>query len=160
MELRPGILDDLGLVAALDWQLKDFAKRTGIRCKFFPPVEDISLDADLSTALFRIVQEALTNAARHSGASEVRVRLRADADAVTLDVEDNGKGISEKKILSSRSLGLLGMRERVQMFGGRIAMTGTPGRGTKVTVEIPPVEEAKKSKMRKETTDDPSDHRR
>ena len=90
MELRPGILDDLGLVAALEWQLNDFEKRTGIRCEFFPPVEDISFDADLSTALFRIVQEALTNVARHSGATEVRVRLRADADSSTLEVEDNG----------------------------------------------------------------------
>ena len=143
MELRPGVLDDLGLVAALEWQLKDFEKRTGIRCEFFPPVEDISLDADLSTALFRIFQEALTNVARHSGATEVRVRLRADADSSTLEVEDNGKGIEKEKILSSKSLGLLGMRERAQMFGGRITVTGTPGIGTKVTVEIPPVEKRK-----------------
>jgi len=138
MELRPGVLDDLGLVAALEWQLKDFEKRTGIRCEFFPPEEDIGFDADLSTALFRIFQEALTNVARHSGATEVRVRLRADADSSTLEVEDNGKGIGKKKALSSKSLGLLGMRERAQMFGGRITVTGTPGTGTKVTVEIPP----------------------
>ncbi len=143
MELRPGVLDDLGLVAALEWQLKDFEKRTGIRCEFFPPVEDISLDADLSTALFRIFQEALTNVARHSGATEVCVRLRADADSSALEVEDNGKGIEKEKILSSKSLGLLGMRERTQMFGGRITVTGTPGIGTKVTVEIPPVEKRK-----------------
>ncbi|HEY5496770.1 MAG TPA: PAS domain-containing sensor histidine kinase, partial [Syntrophales bacterium] len=143
MELRPGVLDDLGLVAALEWQLKDFEKRTGIRCEFFPPVEDISLDADLSTALFRIFQEALTNVARHSGATEVRVRLRADADSPVLEVENNGKGIEKEKILSSKSLGLLGMRERAQMFGGRITVTGTPGIGTKVTVEIPPVEKRK-----------------
>jgi PAS domain S-box-containing protein len=138
MELRPGVLDDLGLVAALEWQLKDFEKRTGIRCEFFPPVEDISFDADISTALFRIFQEALTNVARHSGATEVRVRLRMEADSSTLEVEDNGKGIEKEKALSSKSLGLLGMRERAQMFGGRITVTGTPGTGTKVTVEIPP----------------------
>jgi signal transduction histidine kinase len=143
MELRPGVLDDLGLVAALEWQLKDFEKRNGIRCEFFPPVEDISLDADLSTALFRIFQEALTNVARHAAATEVRVRLRADADSSTLEMEDNGKGIKKEKILSSKSLGLLGMRERAQIFGGRITVTGTPGRGTKVTVEIPPVEKRK-----------------
>jgi signal transduction histidine kinase len=143
MELRPGVLDDLGLVAALEWQLKDFEKRTGIRCEFFPPVEDISLDADLSTALFRIFQEALTNVARHSGATEVRVRLRADADSPVLEVEDNGKGIEKEKTLSSKSLGLLGMRERAQIFGGLITVTGTPGIGTKVTVEIPPVEKRK-----------------
>ena len=160
MELRPGILDDLGLIAALEWQLKDFEKRTGIRCEFFPPVEDISLDADLSTALFRIFQEALTNVARHSGATEVRVRLRADADSSTLEVEDNGKGIEKEKTLSSKSLGLLGMRERAQMFGGRITVTGTPGIGTKVTVEIPTVEKRKWIGIRKETPDDQSDYRR
>jgi PAS domain S-box-containing protein len=143
MELRPGILDDLGLVAALEWQLKDFEKRTGIRCEFFPPGEDISLNADLSTALFRIFQEALTNVARHSGATEVRVRLRADADSPVLAVENNGKSIEKEKILSKESLGLLGMRERAQMFGGRITVTGTPGTGTTVTVEIPPVEKRK-----------------
>jgi signal transduction histidine kinase len=140
MELRPGVLDDLGLVAALEWQLKDFEKRTGIRSEFFPPVEEISFDADLSTALFRIFQEALTNVARHSGATEVRVRMDVEADSSTLEVEDNGKGIEKEKTLSSKSIGLLGMRERVQMFGGRFTVTGTPGKGTKVTVEIPPVE--------------------
>jgi len=138
MELRPGILDDLGLVAALEWQLKDFEKRSGIRSEFFPPVEDISLDADLSTALFRIFQEALTNVVRHSGATAVRVRLRADADSSTLEVEDNGKGIEKEKLLSLESLGLLGMRERAQMFGGRVTVTGTPGIGTTVVVEISP----------------------
>ena len=143
MELRPGVLDDLGLVAALEWQLKDFQKRTGIRCEFLPPVEDINLDADLSTTFFRIFQEALTNVARHSGATEVHVRLRADADSTSLEVEDNGKGIEKEKTLSTKSLGLLGMKERVQIFGGRITVTGTPGTGTTVTVDIPPVEKRK-----------------
>jgi PAS domain S-box-containing protein len=137
MELRPSVLDDLGLVAAMEWQLKDFQKRTGMRCEFFLPAENISLDADLSTGLFRIFQEALTNVARHSDATEVYVRLHSEAGSSTLEVEDNGKGIEEEKILSSRSLGLLGMRERALMFGGRITVTGTPGIGTTVTVEIP-----------------------
>ena len=146
MELRPGILDDLGLVAALEWQLKDFEKRSGIRSEFFPPVEDISLDADLSTALFRIFQEALTNVARHSGATEVHVRFHADADSSTLEVEDNGKGIEKEKLLSLESLGLLGMRERAQMFGGRVTVTGTPGIGTTVVVEISPVEKRQRDR--------------
>jgi len=140
MELRPGVLDDLGLVAALEWQLNDFEKRTGIRCEWISSVKYIDMDADLSTALFRIVQEALTNVARHSGATEARVHLRADTDCFILEVEDNGKGIEKKKTMSSKSLGLLGMGERALMFGGRITVTGTPGTGTKVTVEIPPVE--------------------
>ena len=149
MELRPGILDDLGLVAALEWQLKDFEKRTGIRCEFFPPGEDISFDADLSTALFRIFQETLTNVARHSGATEVHVRFHADADSSTLEVEDNGKGIEKEKTLSSKSLGFLGMRERVQTFGGRLTVTGPPGTGTTVAVEIPPVEKRKMDRDQK-----------
>jgi PAS domain S-box-containing protein len=143
MELRPGVLDDLGLVAALEWQLKDFEKRTGIRCDFFPPGDDINLNADLSTALFRIFQEALTNVARHSGAREVCVHLSADADSSTLEVEDNGKGIEKEQTLSSKSLGILGMRERAQMFGGCVTVTGTPGRGTIVTVKIPSVDKRK-----------------
>lgn len=140
MELRPGVLDDLGLIAAMEWQLNDFEKRTGIRCEWISSVEYIDMDADLSTALFRIVQEALTNVARHSGATEARVHLRADADCFILEVEDNGKGIEKEKTMSSKSLGLLGMGERALMFGGRITVTGTPGTGTKVTVDIPPVE--------------------
>jgi PAS domain S-box-containing protein len=148
MELRPGVLDDLGLVAALEWQLKDFENRSGIPCEFIPPVEDIILDADVSTALFRIVQEALTNVVRHSGATEVRVRLSGDADSATLEVEDNGKGIEKEKLLGKASLGLLGMRERVQIFGGHISVTGTSGKGTKLTVEIPPVEKRKMDRNR------------
>ncbi|MBW2557900.1 MAG: PAS domain S-box protein [Deltaproteobacteria bacterium] len=143
MELRPGVLDDLGLVAALEWLLGDFQKRTGIRCEWISSVEYIELDADLSTALFRIVQEALTNVARHSGATEVRVRLHADADSSTLEVEDNGRGMEKEKAMSSKSLGLLGMRERALIFGGRILVTGAPRTGTTVTVEIPPAEKRK-----------------
>jgi PAS domain S-box-containing protein len=143
MELRPGVLDDLGLAAALEWQLKDFEKRTGIRCELFSPGEDISLNADLSTALFRIFQEAMINVVRHSAATEVCVRLRANADSFTLEVEDNGTGIEKEKILGSKSLGLLGMRERAEMFGGHITVTGAPGRGTTVTVEIPLIEKRK-----------------
>jgi signal transduction histidine kinase len=143
MELRPGVLDDLGLVAALEWQIKDFEKRTGIHSEWISSVEHIDIDADLSTALFRIFQEALTNVARHSGATEVRVCLREDVDSFILEVEDNGKGIEKKKALSSKSLGLLGMRERAQIFGGRVTVTGTPGRGTKVTVEISLAEKRK-----------------
>ena len=137
MELRPCILDDLGLVAALEWQRKDFEKRTGIRCELFVSEEDISLDADLDTALFRIFQEAMTNVASHSAATEVHIHLRVDADSCTLEVEDNGSGIEKEKAGSSTSLGILGMSERAQIFGGRITVMGTPGIGTTVIVEIP-----------------------
>ncbi len=120
----------------------------------------MDLDTNISTALFRIVQEALTNVARHSGATEVRVQLRTEADSFILEVKDNGTGIEKKKALSSKSLGLLGMRERVLMFGGLVTVTGAPGTGTKVTVEIPSEEKRKELGIRKETPDDPGNYRR
>jgi signal transduction histidine kinase len=138
MKLRPGILDDLGIVAALEWHVKEFEKRTGITCGFIPTVASIDLDADISTALFRIVQEALTNVALHARATSVDLRLHMEAESLILEVEDNGMGIEEEKILSPSSLGIMGMRERVQRFGGCITLTGSSGTGTKVTVKLRP----------------------
>jgi len=143
MELRPGILDDLGLIAALEWQLGDFQKRTGIQCTWISPVQNIDLDANVATAVFRIFQEALTNIARHSEASKICVRFRADADSTILEVEDNGTGIDKELILNHNSLGLLGMRERARIIGGRVIVRGTPGRGTTVTIDIPQAKEVK-----------------
>jgi signal transduction histidine kinase len=136
-ELRPGILDDLGILAALEWQLNEFQKHTGIRCKWISSLENIDLDGQEITALFRIFQETLTNVVRHADATGVRVHLRKEANTCILDVEDNGRGITKNNIDDKRSLGLLGMRERAMAFGGRIDVKGRPGRGTKVTVEIP-----------------------
>jgi PAS domain S-box-containing protein len=136
-ELRPGILDDLGILAALEWQLNDFHKHTGIRCEWISSLEEIHLDEQETTALFRIFQETLTNIARHADATGVRVHLRKKANTCVLDVEDNGRGITKNNIDDKRSLGLLGMRERTLAFGGRIEVKGQPGRGTTVTVEIP-----------------------
>jgi PAS domain S-box-containing protein len=136
-ELRPGILDDLGILAALEWQLNEFQKHTGIRCEWISSLEEIHLDEQETTALFRIFQETLTNIARHADATGVRVQLRKESNTCVLDVEDNGRGITKNNIDDKRSLGLLGMRERTLAFGGRIDVKGQPGRGTKVTVEIP-----------------------
>lgn len=136
--LRPGILDDLGLVAALEWQLADFQKRTGIRCEFHSSSGSANLDGIRATALFRIAQEALTNVARHARATEVHIRLQADASAILLEVKDNGVGIKEEDIRNAQSLGILGMRERALSFGGRVTITGRPGEGTMVAVESPP----------------------
>jgi signal transduction histidine kinase len=136
-DLRPGILDDLGLVAAIEWQAQDFQKRTGIKCKLAPGVEDLELDPDRSTAAFRIFQETLTNVARHSLATEVDVSLSHCADSVVLEIKDNGKGIKEADISGARSLGLLGMRERAHLLGGELKVSGTPGEGTTVIVRIP-----------------------
>jgi signal transduction histidine kinase len=136
-ELRPGVLDDLGLMAAIEWQAQEFQTRTGIRCQVTLPVEDVTLDAASSTAIFRIFQEILTNVARHGSATSVSVSLKEQAGNLVLEAQDNGKGIAESEISSPKSLGLLGMRERALPFGGEVKIRGTPGKGTTVTVRIP-----------------------
>jgi signal transduction histidine kinase len=135
--LRPEVLDEAGLAAAIGWQAKDFQLRTGIRCKVDLPPDSDGLDRGRSTALFRIFQEVLTNVARHASATRVDVFMQRDADMLTLEVRDNGKGITPAEILNPKSLGLLGMRERVLPFGGRIEINGVRGKGTQVTVSIP-----------------------
>jgi PAS domain S-box-containing protein len=134
-ELRPGLLDDLGLTAALEWQAEEFGKRTGIKCEVLIRPGDMELKRDLSTAIFRIFQETLTNVVRHTKADKVRVSLKRNKTAVVFQVSDNGKGISEKQISSPTSIGLIGMRERVHFFGGRVEIRG--GKGTTVTVTVP-----------------------
>jgi signal transduction histidine kinase len=136
-ELRPGILDDMGLVAALEWAAEDFQTRTGTRCRVDLPDADIALDPERATALFRIFQETLTNVARHADATQVDVRLGKENGNLILEVRDNGKGISEEHLSAWRSLGILGMRERVLLLGGTLTISGTPGNGTTVRVLIP-----------------------
>lgn len=136
-ELRPRILDELGLLPALEWQTEEFQNRTGIRSRFSSNVEEITLDRDRSTAMFRIVQESLTNVARHAKATEVNVRLAVSVDRVTLTVEDNGKGIDGAQPVSLQSFGILGMRERAHLLGGDVAITNRQGGGTTVMVELP-----------------------
>jgi signal transduction histidine kinase len=135
--LRPEVLDNLGLSAAIGWHASDFRKRTGIRCKISLPSETPALDRERSTAAFRIFQELLTNVARHANATRIDVTMRVDSGALVFTVEDNGKGIAESAINDSKSLGLLGMRERVLPFGGAIEIAGVPDKGTKVKVSIP-----------------------
>ena len=135
-ELRPGLLDDLGLAAAIEWQTGHFAERTGIECHLDLDTEEI-LDRDLNTALFRIFQESLTNVGRHADATEVVVKLKMAPDEVVLIIRDNGRGITDSEIRDPRSLGLLGMRERVRTFDGEIVLEGTSGEGTTVTVRMP-----------------------
>ena len=96
VELRPGVLDDLGLVAAIEWQGQEFEKRTKIKLEFTSRPKDIILDGDRSTAIFRIFQEALTNVVRHANATKVRVSLKQDGDRVVLRIRDNGKGIEQE----------------------------------------------------------------
>jgi PAS domain S-box-containing protein len=133
--LRPGILDDLGLVAAIEWQASEFASATGIDCQVSVPPADLPLDGDRATALFRIFQESLTNVSRHAEARAVRVFLYQQNGNLMLVVEDDGKGFREADV--SGSLGLLGMKERAQVCGGDVQVSSTPGEGTRVTVRIP-----------------------
>ena len=136
-ELRPGLLDHLGLAAAIEWQAHDFQSRSGITCKVTLPSDDVNLNRETSTAVFRVFQEIVTNVARHAKATKVKASMRREGDHAILEVSDNGRGITENEIAARRSLGLLGMRERAVLFGGKIKFTGAPGRGTTVVVTIP-----------------------
>jgi signal transduction histidine kinase len=136
-ELRPGILDDLGLVAAVEWAAEEFQARTGTKCHISLPRADLTLDPERATAVFRIFQETLTNVARHANATEVDVRLAYDQRDVSLEVRDNGNGISEEQLAAADSLGLLGMLERALLLGGELTIDGVPGKGTTVRVRIP-----------------------
>lgn len=135
--LRPEVLDEIGLAAAFEWQAREFQRRTGIRCNVNIAARFVDPDKGRSTALFRIFQELLTNVARHANATRVNVSLGESEAALALAVEDNGRGIKENEIESPRSLGLLGLRERVLAFGGTIGIKGDEGKGTKVSVSIP-----------------------
>jgi signal transduction histidine kinase len=135
--LRPEMLDDMGLIAAVGWQAKDFQKRTGIRCRTKLPPEGTKLDLDVSTTAFRIFQEILTNVARHSRATRVDIDLAVTEELLKLEVADNGVGIPDSDLNGRKSLGLLGMQERALLFGGTVRISGTPGHGTGVSVQIP-----------------------
>ena len=134
--LRADMVEQLGLPAAITWQADEFQRRSGIRCHVMLPIEPLPLDRARSTALFRICQELLTNVARHANATRVDVRLRPEDGRVVLAVEDNGRGIDGEVAASPKSLGLLGVRERVLPFGGRVDVDGAQGRGTLVTVTL------------------------
>ncbi len=136
-KLRPGMLDELGLIPAIEWQAQDFKQNTGIACDCRLPDEDFSLDNEKATAVFRILQEALTNVARHARASRVSINFYCEDDAVTLEVTDNGIGITPAQIDHFMSLGLLGMKERAMIFGGDLDIRGVPGQGTNLKLIIP-----------------------
>lgn len=135
-ELRPTLLDDLGLVAAIEWHLEEFEKRSGIRQEFIRPEHEPKIDDALKIGLFRIFQESLTNVARHSGAHKVNVRLQRDNGQIILKIRDDGKGF-DLEPTSKKTLGLLGMKERTKMMGGVYHISGVPGEGTMVEVIVP-----------------------
>jgi signal transduction histidine kinase len=136
-ELRPGLLDTVGLLAAIEWQANEFQTQTGIRCRVRAAVKETLWNQDLNTAFFRIFQETLTNVIRHARATKVTVVLAELDGNLVLEVKDNGRGISEAEINNTRSIGLLGMRERAALLGGEVRVTGEAGKGTTVQVRIP-----------------------
>jgi signal transduction histidine kinase len=145
-ELRPNLLDDLGIVAALEWQVNKFQDNTGIKCEIQSNPSEINLNKKQSTAIFRIFQEALTNIARHANATRLKASLNQINHKIELKVKDNGIGITKEQISAYESLGLLGMRERAYSLGGDLNIKGIKGKGTTVTVTVPLELESKGNK--------------
>ena len=136
-ELRPGILDELGLVPAIEWQAQEFNNRTNIDVECNLPKEEIILDQSKATAVFRIFQEALTNIARHANASKVKIVLEQSDGNLKLKVLDNGKGITQNQVNNPKSLGILGMKERALVFGGTVTIKSSMDIGSVVELGIP-----------------------
>jgi signal transduction histidine kinase len=136
-ELRPRILDDFGLLAAIEWQAEQFEARTGITCQVDSLVDNIDLNREQVTAIFRIFQEALTNVLRHAQATRVNILIDEVNREFVFELRDNGRGITEAEITGVRSLGLIGMRERAHLIGARIKIEGAEGEGTVLTIRIP-----------------------
>jgi signal transduction histidine kinase len=136
-DLRPAVLDHLGLKEAIQWEATKFQARTGIRCRVTSELKRELADRTRALALYRILQEALTNVVRHAHAGAVRITLRERGKGLTLIVKDNGRGITKAERSSVEAIGLLGMSERARLLGGRLTIAGTPGRGTTVTVQVP-----------------------
>lgn len=135
-ELRPGILDDLGLASAIEWYCEEFEKRTGIQCRM--DLEDIqSQDPQKTLTLFRILQEAFTNIIRHAHAKNVTIKLSRLKEVVNMEIQDDGIGISQEKIDSKNSLGLIGIRERVRQFGGEFEIYSPHNKGTGLRISLP-----------------------
>jgi len=136
-ELRPGVLDDLGLVAAIEWQIEQFQSRSGLTCHWTNNASEIQLTRERATAVFRILQEILTNVLRHARAANLYVKLSRSKQFFELEVKDDGQGITESQRMNTQSLGLLGMKERALLVGGEVSINGKEGGGTTVVVRVP-----------------------
>jgi len=143
-QLRPSLLDDLGLTAAMEWQLGEFEKRAGIKTSFNAPHDEIPIPEAAKTALFRIFQESLTNVVRHSGAKKLAVSLKEADHSLVMTIADNGKGFDPQKVGDKKTLGILGMKERTEMIGGTYVINSMPGQGTSVIVSVPVINFADK----------------
>lgn len=136
-ELRPSVLDQLGLAEAVEWQAQEFAARTGLDVDLVLDCTAPSPTGSVASAVFRMLQETLTNVAKHAGATRVRVVLRIEHDSLSLEVSDNGRGITPEELRGAHSLGLLGLRERALACGGSITIQGRAGSGTTVALHLP-----------------------
>jgi signal transduction histidine kinase len=136
-DLRPSILDDLGLLAAIEWQSQEFSNRSGIATEFSSGMDEFQYAPAIAIGLFRICQESLTNVARHAAASKIRIMLEEGNGKILLTIRDNGKGFDTRKIGGKKTLGLLGMKERTLMMGGEFRIESLPGKGTTLMVTVP-----------------------
>jgi PAS domain S-box-containing protein len=146
MELRPAIVDELGLPAAIEWQIKEIEKKSDIRCKTIFKPQVIAIDKHYSIGLFRIFQEVMNNVVRHARATKVNIRLEKKRHRITFSVKDNGTGITDEQIRDFKSLGLIGIRERVQFLGGSFEIKGVKNKGTTVVITVPLNAEKNKSR--------------
>jgi PAS domain S-box-containing protein len=149
-QLRPPVFDDFGLTAAIKWYLRDFQERTDILCRVKIDEEIPDHDKELDLVILRIFQEAMTNVLRHAEATQVQVVLMRHSKNLVLRIQDNGKGISLEQTANPLSLGILGIRERVRFWGGKSLFTGSPGRGTTMTVSIPIIRKKVSSKSQRD----------
>jgi signal transduction histidine kinase len=136
-ELRPFILDDLGLGPAIEWQASEIQRRTGIRILVTSDADRVRIAKEPAAATFRVVQEALTNVVRHAEATRVRVTMKSREHALMISIEDNGKGITEAQIRDVKSLGIVGMKERIARIGGEVNIFSEPDKGTRLDMIIP-----------------------
>jgi signal transduction histidine kinase len=137
-DLRPSVLDELGIWVALEWYLDQMQRQSGLHCSLAidPCIAEMQVGPECSTALFRIVQEALTNAVRHAEASAMHVRVRRQGGFAVFEISDNGKGLDAAQLFAQQSWGIAGMNERARHFGGDLTVTGTPGAGTTVALRL------------------------
>jgi signal transduction histidine kinase len=136
-DLRPAVLDDFGLLAAMEWQLGEFQQRAGVETRWTSSAGEVELDRDAAAAVFRVFQESLTNIARHAQATRVSVTVTVSGEALAFEVADNGRGITPEQFRNNKSLGVAGMRERLRLLGGELQIVGQPGQGTTVSVRVP-----------------------
>lgn len=138
MNLRPNVLDNLGLYGAIEWQIREFEQRTNIRCALESTISSLSFNnKNFETSIFRIIQEVFINIVRHSQATRVDIELSEDENDILIAIKDNGVGITESQMLNPESFGIIGMNERIQQFGGKLEIIGTPSQGSVVTLKIP-----------------------